>query len=510
MRILVSGQEMKLLDANTTGRFMVPEQVLMEQAAMVFVEKLLSCEQKPERVLVVCGWGNNGGDGIAIARLLNQRGITAELYCCRHEKDRESALFRLQKEIYRAYHYPEVQELSPKGDFDCIVDAVFGVGLSREIQGETAEVIRCMNGMKGWKVAVDIASGISSDTGALLGTAFAAEDTYTFSFGKLGQYLFPGADYSGRVQVLPMGITRESFLEQKPSVAAFEKEDLSLLPARRAYSHKGSYGKLLVIAGSPGMAGAACFAAEAAYRMGTGLVRVLTAEENAAVLQSCVPEAVLSVYGQTPDGARVLEALAWADAVVMGPGLGTTPQAGSLLEMVLSHGTAPLLVDADGLNLIAEHRGEYGDMQNSRKIIITPHLGEMARLTGRKVSDISANLLDAAREYAARQGVVCVLKDARTVTATPEGMAYINLSGNHGMATAGSGDVLSGVIGGLLAQGVSPERAAALGVYVHGLAGDAAKERIGARSMMARDIINCLICMRETEYGRQKNQPGLC
>lgn len=491
MRYLVSGKEMKLLDQNTSVSFHVPELVLMEQAAMVFVQKLflLQLQRHLEEVLIVCGSGNNGGDGLAIGRLLHERGLrVCILLAGESSGHRTSSSYGVQKQICSAYRIPMVnslQEISGR-KFDLVIDAVFGTGFSRRISGELEILMEQLNQMTGWKVAVDIASGIHADDGSVSGTAFAAEDTITFSYGKIGQYLWPGTEYSGTVHVVPMGITKESWLDRKPQVAVLEREDLALLPERSAHSNKGTYGKLLVIAGSVNMAGAACLCADAAYRSGCGLVKVMTAEENRLVLQTTVPEAILSTYGSKLDEQQLIEELKWADAVVIGPGIGTDRNAQKLVKLVLTNCAVPFVVDADALNILAEQPDVL--LRPHTDMILTPHLGEMARLTKDSISLIQTRLIASAAEFAQNYEVICVLKDFHTVTAVPYGQNYVNLSGNHGMATAGSGDVLAGIIGSLLAQGMKPELAA-LGVYLHGLAGDAAAQMHGRAALKASDLI---------------------
>jgi NAD(P)H-hydrate epimerase len=347
-----------------------------------------------------------------------------------------------------------------------------------------------MNQIKAVKIAVDIASGVSADSGEVLGTACKADETYTFSFAKLGQLLWPGNSYTGQLSVLPIGITADSFLGKKPSYAMYEDSDFSRLPARTPHSNKGTYGKLLVIAGSTNMAGAAYFSAKAAYRTGCGLVKIYTPEENRTALQTLLPEAVLETYGSRFVEEQLTQALHWADAVVMGPGIGTSEQAAKMLSFVLRTVSVPLLLDADALNLLAKEPELL--LLPHLDIVVTPHLGEMARLTGDAVSLIQTRLIETAQEFAMRYDVVCVLKDANSITAVPYGMTYVNTSGNHGMATAGSGDVLSGVIGALLSQGAGVDIASSLGVYLHGRAGDFARSSVGARAMIADDIINGL------------------
>lgn len=496
MQYLVSGKEMKLLDQNTSSVFQVPELVLMEQAAMAFVRKLFLLQKeynrKTESALILCGSGNNGADGLAIARLLMQQGIKVCVCLCGEKAGHSTTdSYKTQKNICKAYGI-RIEKEVPKEAFDLVIDALFGIGLSRNIEGELADVIREINMRDDvWKVSVDISSGVHADDGAILNVAFVADDTITFSFGKTGQYLWPGNEASGRVSVVPMGITQTSWLERKPHMAALEQEDVArLLPKRCAHSNKGTYGKLLVIAGSVNMAGAAVMCARAAYRCGTGLVKVLTAEENRFVLQTQIPEAILATYGTKIDDAQVIEELKWADAVVLGPGIGTERNAEKLVSLVLKNCAVPLLLDADALNILAKEPEQL--LRPHTDMIVTPHLGEMARLTGDAVSLIQARMVESAFTFAQTYNVVCVLKDFHTVTAVPYALGYLNLSGNNGMATAGSGDVLSGIIGALLAQGVSAELAAPLGVYIHGLAGDSAAKQNGERALIATDMIEAL------------------
>lgn len=501
MQYLVSGKEMKLLDQNTSSVFHVPELVLMEQAAMAFVRKLFSLKEEYHKnvksVLILCGSGNNGADGMAVARLLMQTGLNVCTCLCGEQVGHTtSSSYKTQKSICQAYGMRMTKELSQE-NFDLVIDALFGIGLSRNIEGELADVIQKVNEADVWRVAVDISSGVHADDGAILNVAFAADDTITFSFGKIGQFLWPGSDASGRISIVSMGITKESWLDRKPHLAMLEKDDIKrLLPKRTDHSNKGTYGKLLVIAGSVNMAGAAVMCARAAYRSGVGLVKVLTAEENRASIQTLLPEAILSTYGVKIDESQVTEELKWADAVVLGPGIGTDKNAQKLVELVLKNCAVPLLLDADALNVIAKEPEVL--LRPHTEMIITPHLGEMARLTGDAVSLIQSRFVESAFTFAQTYNVVCVLKDFHTITAIPYALGYLNLSGNNGMATAGSGDVLSGIIGAMLAQGMTADLAAPLGVYLHGLAGDKAAKAMGERALIATDLIEALPMVYET------------
>lgn len=275
---------------------------------------------------------------------------------------------------------------------------------------------------------------------------------------------------------------------------SYDASILKSLPKRPEHSHKGTFGRLLVIGGSYGMSGAAYLCAKAAYRSGVGLVDIFTPEENRVILQTLIPEAVLSVYDKSAKD-RIYSSLERADAVVIGVGLGQSETASDILSTVLKTTKVPVVIDADALNLISKSNSLFELMRapSDRELIITPHPGEMSRLTGIAVADIVGDLQNIATDFADKNRVICVLKDHNTVVAVPNSdMVYLNQSGNSGMATAGSGDVLSGIIGALLAQGVAPDESARLGVYIHGSAGDLARDRLGEYSVMAQDIIDML------------------
>lgn len=492
MEYLVTGKEMKFLDKNTSEHFHVPELVLMEQAAMTFVQKLFELNIKYQKVYIVAGSGNNGADGLAIARLLKIKGIDVSVFLTEQiaESKNQTKSYQLQKDICKRYGVLFSDDITMCNDYDLIIDAVFGIGLSRGISGAYEKVITEINAADAYRIAVDIPSGISADDGSVLGCAIKADYTITFGFFKVGQFLWPATDYCGEVILAHMGISYESFLDKKPHLAFYEKDDLSLLPEREQHSNKGSFGKLLIIAGNKNMAGACIFAAKAAYRSGVGLVKIYTAEINRSVILQAVPEAILVTYEKNYDKTQLIEILKWADAVVIGPGIGIDNNAKGMVDTALTNVTVPMVVDADALNVISANTERL--LRPHMDLVLTPHLGEMSRLTGDAVSFIQNKLIECAQEFAQKYDLICVLKDFHTVTAIPYGMTYINLSGNNGMATGGSGDVLSGIIGALLAQHISAENAASLGVYIHGLAGDEAGRKNGEYGMIASDIIDGL------------------
>lgn len=502
MRYLVSGKEMKAIDMRSIETFGIPSLVLMERAALETAkaaEALL--DDRKRTVWAVCGLGNNGADGVAVARILRLKGYLTSVLLPSLE-GRMSREMEIQLEIARNIGIPirTMEEYIP-GVCDVAVDALFGIGLGRPVEGVYADMIRVMMEQKeefGAKiVSVDIPSGISSDTGEVLGCAVSADVTVTFGEMKLGHALFPGREHCGRLVVSDIGFVPPDRETADLYVRAHTKEDLKRIPPRKAYSHKGTYGKVLVAAGNVNMAGAACFAAAAAYRTGAGLVKVLTPEANRVILQQKLPEAILAVYD--PEQALtetelfrefVRKQAEWADVIVLGPGLGTGESSRILVETVLADAYVPIVLDADAINLAARY--PYLKNYFTENLILTPHLAECARLTGKNVDAVRENLIPTAREIAEQHHVTCVLKDAATVTAGKDGTIVVNTSGSAAMAKGGSGDVLCGVIAGLLALGMEESEAASLGVYIHGLAGEAAERRYGIHSVLAGELADCI------------------
>lgn len=490
MEYILNSSEMKQCDKNTIEYFGVPSMVLMERAALAVFEEIKRIfPKKNEKILVLCGMGNNGGDGFAIARLLHLANYKVEILFPMDITKMTEECHR-QYDIIKKYDISIYESLS-EFSYDVIVDSLFGIGLCRPIQGKLAKIIDACNQTDAFRIAVDIPSGISADTGEILGMAFKANLTISFGFGKIGQFLYPGAQYCGTLVVADIGIDKNSLLGYIPNGSILTATDiLQMLPKRIQYSNKGSYGKVVIIAGSKNMAGAAYLAAKAAYYAGCGLVRILTAEENRSILLTKLPEAIITTYSNKGlSEENIIECLDWADSILIGPGIGTGAIAEKLLETVLKKRHKPLILDADALNIISKKQ-EWMTYLNE-DCIITPHLGEMSRLTGMPIEKIQKNLIMTANEYAVKHGITCVLKDARTIVAKPDGTYYINITGNNGMATGGSGDVLAGLLTGILAQVSEGKRQniASLVCYIHGMAGDKAKDKKGAYSMIASDIL---------------------
>lgn len=503
MKRIVNSGEMKSLDQNTIENHGIPSLVLMERAALAVCKNLKEFDLK--KVLAVCGTGNNGGDGIAVARMLHLSGIDVTI-CLIGNEEHLSKECRIQKEIAQSYHVPFVNK-PDCSEYTTIIDGIFGVGLTRPVQGRYREIIEEINESEAKVMAVDIPSGIHADHGQIMGCAVKADVTVTFAFGKIGQNLYPGIQYCGECRICDIGI-----YEYRTDTAAYqanrfqlEMSDLRMIPSRKADGNKGTFGKVLVVAGSKGMAGAAVLCARAVLRCGAGMVKVVTHESNRVILQQCIPEAMTSSYESEAEAYECLDAgISWADAAVFGCGLGISSCSEGILSYMINNFKKPMVIDADGLNLLSKNRDRLHDGTDGNWIV-TPHIGEMARLTGKPLDEIKAYPLQTAQEFAEKYGIQCVLKDAVTCIAVPKknhdlvGTVYLNTNGNNGMATAGSGDVLAGIIAGLLAVGTPLPYAGALGAFVHGCAGTLAKEKAGASYMNAGDLIHELQYLRLAE-----------
>lgn len=487
MQLWVNAAQMKAADQYTIQKLGVPSLELMEHAAQACVQVLEDEKVDLSHVCVVCGSGNNGGDGFAIARILQNNRYSVETFCVgnpeHYTEETQEQMYRLQ-ECGGKITYGMPQEDS----YSVVIDAVFGVGLSRKVEGRYRQVIEQMNRMRGTKFAVDIPSGLSATTGCILGCAFKADYTVTFQLKKIGLELSQGRTMAGKVIVPDIGISTDSICEDQEIVRTAGKDIYrKMLPDRPEDSNKGTYGRLLVIAGSKGMAGAAYLNAHAAYMTGAGLVRIYTSSDNREILQTLLPEAIITTYEEY-NKEELLSLLTWADSVCIGSGLGMSRLSEKILKTVIEYVKIPCLIDADGLNLLAENNN-YLNQMAERRFVITPHMKEMSRLTSTPVEELKADRIQILKDFISRYRITCVLKDSRTLIASEEKGIRMNLTGNSAMAKAGSGDVLAGVISGWMVQGKEAEDAAELGTYIHGLSGDLAKFEKGVYSVIARDLI---------------------
>ncbi len=492
---------MKCADNCTIEKIGIPSMVLMERAALCVVEAMERECLNFTKVLVICGSGNNGGDGYAVARLLALKGYAVKILFVGKDASR-SEENRKQKEIAAYYNIPMYADTEFDADsegnaaYQCIaqaytliIDAMFGTGLSREVSGKYAEVLTWANQQPATRVAIDIPSGIHDTTGEVMGTAFRADYTVAIAFVKRGLVLYPAVEYVGKISVGEIGITEDTLPRDTQLTYHYEWEDLvNKYPVRKSNSHKGSHGKVLLIVGSKGMSGAAYLSARAAYEVGAGLVQIYTEESNREILQKLLPEAIITTYTEY-DGDSLERLLKWADVVGIGSGLGTSETAVKLVEDTMKCFDGTCVVDADAINILAE-RKEWLNTNTNARFILTPHMKEMSRLTGNAVSELQKSRVELLNAWTEQYPVVCVMKDARTLVAKQGEDLYVNLSGNAAMAKAGSGDVLMGMISGIAAQKKESYEAACLGVYLHGLAGDVARDEKGSYSVLADDIID--------------------
>lgn len=496
MRYIPDARQMKEADQYTIQTLCVPSLELMECAAHSCVEVMKEKNMDLSHICVVCGSGNNGGDGFAIARILANEGRKVTVLMAGNI-DRATKETLYQIEELRKTGTVIVNEFI-QDEYSMIVDSVFGVGLSRPIEGRYRDLIDAMNESTGIKFAVDISSGISADNGSILGAAFKADYTVTFQAEKLGHIYYPGKEYSGEVIVKDIGIS-ESYFKNNPLVTVlYEKHDYKkMLPVRFEDSHKGTYGKLLIIAGSKGMSGAAYMNAIAAYMSGAGLVQIYTVDENREILQSLLPEAIITTYDQY-DEKKLIDLIGWSDAICIGSGVGISDISVKILKTVVYEADVPVVVDADGLNILGEHMW-YLEKKRHNQYIFTPHMKEMSRLTGISIDKIKADRNQILEKFTTKYQLTCVLKDSRTMIKSAEERSVINTTGNSSMAKAGSGDVLAGIIAGLLVQTKSCHQSAVLGTYLHGKCGDMSRREKGSYSVMARDLIECIskVFMRE-------------
>jgi len=482
-----TADQMRGLDAAAINEIGIPGIVLMENAGRSTAEVAVTIFGNPEgkTVSIFAGPGNNGGDGLVIARYLYRQGAKVRIYLLA-EQEKISGDAAVNFAIAQNIHLT-MQFLSSEEDLKShaaeienswlLVDALFGTGLKRQVTGLFAETIRIMNRTAAPTLSVDIPSGLDSDSGQIMGEAVQAVLTATYGQPKPGHFLYPGRDLCGDLRIIDIGIPPD-IVEQADirQEILLEHSVKTMLPERPSASHKGTFGHLLILAGSSGKTGAAILSARGALRSGTGLVSLCVPKNLNPIFETSLAEAMTIVLPHSKDRLSdadletIWEALKRKKACALGPGLGTESQTVSLVSELYGQVKIPMVVDADGLNILASRKISLSQVAGPR--ILTPHPGELSRLTGQSVDEIQSSRLATARSFAEEHQVYLVLKGADTIIAAPDGRAAINTTGNPGMATGGMGDVLTGILGGLLAQGVEPWRAACAGVYLHGAAAD--------------------------------------
>ena len=505
--LVVTAEQMRLMDRLTIEKYGVPGLTLMERAGEAVTQSILErfARNAKKGVLIVAGKGNNGGDGLVVARLLKKKRIPCEVVLlARAEELSIDAAHNLRAFLKLK---GKVKEISAEGldllsarmsKNALIVDAILGTGIKNEVRGFFADAITLINAAGLPVVAVDIPSGLDTDKGEPLGAAIQAEMTVALGFPKLGEVIYPGVKYSGDLAVADIGLDERAVTEVSPQTELLEREGIRwLVPRREPDSHKGSYGHLLIIAGSRGKSGAAILASRAAMRSGAGLATLAAPRSLNNIFAGALVEVMTEPLRDS--AAEEIEPLSddeWRrmlerkDALLFGPGIGISHATQNILRWLLRNLAVPWVIDADGLNNLVL---EIDRLRHARTPpVLTPHPGEMARLTGKSTAQVNADRVGIARSFAVEHRCYLVLKGARSVIATPDGRIFINPTGNPGMASAGMGDVLAGILTALLGQGLSPEDAMKLGVYLHGFVGDTVAGTKGPIGLIASDIIDGL------------------
>lgn len=523
---IVTAHQMAELDRVSIEEYGIPSVVLMENAGrscvdrilMIFEDKALSAQEAS--IAVVCGRGNNGGDGFVIARHLHNRGAYVEVFLLDEEENlspdarlQADILKRLDVEIRVIRDSEGVEDLRTYlEEVHLCVDAILGTGLSKPLTGLIREVVEVINLSMATVFAVDIPTGIDATTGRILGEAIRADHTGTFGLLKIGQVLLPGSIHCGETDVYDIGIPSRAVFEAEIKTEALDERTVkSMLSIRPPDFHKGDAGRVYILGGSPGMTGAPCLAGRAALRMGAGLITVVVPESLRPIVESKLME-VMSL-GVADEGKgyfnaaalpKIVEALSRADVAVIGPGMGMFPDAKSFISDLIPMIRVPFILDADGINAL---EGDLRILRTAKApCIVTPHPGEMSRLTGESIEAIEASRIGSARHLAEEQNVTVILKGARTVIATPMGDVFVNTTGNPYMASGGMGDSLTGMVAALASQGLSPNDAACAGVFLHGMSADILVRRHPMSPVSATDVIENIFESLQQTLGEPREE----
>ena len=513
MEVVVTSAEMQACDRFAINNLRIPSLLLMENAGRGVVEKIQKHvgSLHGKSILIACGKGNNGGDGFVVARHLYNLDANVTVVVVGKAGDLKGDAkinYQAVKVISKVFHKErslDIVELKSSKKLkvlpkvDIIIDGIFGTGFTGNVRGIYKDVIEWINNSNAFKVSIDIPSGISADNGEVGNVAVKADVTVTMGLKKIGLITGKGRGYSHRVEVVDIGIPKPTLEKKSHTTLLVDIEDVKrVLPHRPFDAHKHSVGKIFVLAGSKGLTGAAAMASTSAMKAGAGAVILGTASSVYPILAKKLTEVMVEPLPEIFEGSISLSAYPlvqkhyhWPDVVIIGPGLSRNKETQQLVWKIVAECNKPLLLDADALNALAEKISVL-KKHKSKEVIITPHTGELSRLTGISSEEIERNRVSFARQVAKQFKLTIVLKGAPTVTASEDGKVYINSTGNPGMATAGAGDVLAGLIGGLWAQGMNRTEAAYTGVFLHGYAGDIAKEKYGEKSLLATDILNLL------------------
>lgn len=501
----VTNQEIREIDRKAIEEYGIPGLVLMENAGSRIFQNLKNIypDLRLKKIIVFAGSGNNGGDGFVVARHLYNYGVKVRvLLLSLFNKIKGEARVNLDIIDKMGVELIEIESIDPEEiqqsirDSDLIIDAILGTGLQGKVTGLKAKIIDFINMANKEVIAVDVPSGLNSDTGKIEGPCVKATYTITLALPKIGLLLYPGAGCTGKIIVEDIGIPVNLLNRKKLKINMITKDMVrSFLPIRLTYVHKGSFGKVLMLAGSVGMTGAAYLASEAAMRSGAGIVVLGIPRSLNPIMEVKLTEVMTFPLAETEKQSlredteeTILELMENFSVLGIGPGISRQLETQRLVRNIIKKSTIPLVIDADAIYALSEDPTIL--KKTKTPLVITPHPGEMAKLINKDINYILDNQLDITRDVAQEFGGVVVLKGARTIIANKEGEAYINIGDNSGMATGGSGDVLTGIISSLIAQGADNLLAAIAGVYIHSLAGNLARDIKGERGMVAGDILS--------------------
>ena len=502
---VVTAQEMRQIDQQAIEHIGIPGAVLMEHAGTAVVRAIRQHFPECQRIAVIVGKGNNGGDGLVVARQFAHAGQPVQIFLVSPpESFAGDALTNLQ--IAQNLNLPITSVLaedeleaakSQIASVDLIVDSIFGTGLRGGVHGFIGDIITYINKTERPVIAIDLPSGLSADTGMAEGACIQASYTVAMGLPKRGNLIQLGATFTGKLEVADIGFPPSVIDTQNIQINWTQPSDAArILPPRPIHSHKGTYGRVYVVAASTGMTGAAALTSTGALRVGAGLVTLGAPKSLNPILEVKLTEAMTVPLPETAEGSLALEAKSHIietvertkSVLAIGPGLSQHPETVALVHSLIRESNAPIVIDADGVNALSKSKEILSSL--SPQTVLTPHPGEMARLIGGTVEALERERVGIAQRFAETHNITLVLKGAPTVIARGNGEVWINSTGNAGMATGGMGDILTGLIAGLIAQKVSPFDAAVLGVYLHGLAGDIVAESIGMHGLMAGDVLN--------------------
>ncbi|MBM7624036.1 NAD(P)H-hydrate dehydratase [Sporohalobacter salinus] len=516
---VATAQQMQQIDRRTIEKLGIPGVVLMENAGQAVVDTVFELldYNLESQVVILAGGGNNGGDGFVIARLLNNLGIGVKVFLL-GKSEKVSGDAEVNLNVLKSLDF-EIIELEIEDDLqyvmqelkrsDLIVDGLLGTGIKGELRGLVPDLIDLINSTDYPVLSIDIPSGLDADTGYPHGKAVKADVTVTFALPKLGLVVYPGCEYTGKLEIADISIPKEA-VETQQIKSEWVTADLArqMLPKRKSFSHKGSFGRAVVVAGSKGMTGAAKLSSLAVLKSGAGITTLGVPKSLHSILEEKLTEVMTKPLSETRESCLSLNSFPEikalgeeADVMAVGPGVSQSTEITYILHDIITDIEIPLVIDADGINVIREL-----ELLKDREAptVLTPHPGEMARLINKSVDEIEADRIGVASKWATYLGVTIVLKGASTVIATADGKVYVNSTGNSGLSTAGSGDVLTGIITGLMAQGLAGAKASALGVFLHGLTADLALEEETTYTLLAGDLINNLAKAFKTLEGDKR------